>query len=60
MDEHGMQEGETEAGTVIGDSLTPKALVTSSKGTTWVSIIEAATAEGIKLTPVVIFTGASL
>jgi len=34
IDEHGMQEGETEAGTVIGDSLTPKALVTSSKGTT--------------------------
>jgi len=55
-----MQEGETEAGTVIGDSLIPRALVTSSEGTTWVSIIEAVTVEGVKLTPVVVFTGASL
>jgi Tc5 transposase DNA-binding domain/helix-turn-helix, Psq domain len=60
MDEHGMQELETYAGTVIGTILTKRALVTSSDATTWVSVIEAGTAEGKRLTPVVIFTGTSL
>jgi hypothetical protein len=60
MDEHGMQELNTISGTVIGNSLANRALVTSSSATTWVSIIEAGTAEGKRLTPVVIFTGASL
>jgi 4-hydroxybenzoate polyprenyltransferase len=34
MDGHGMQEVETRAGTVLGDSLTPRALLTSSDDTT--------------------------
>lgn len=60
MDEHGMQELETRAGTVIGSSLTRRAVVTASDDTTWVSVIECSTAEGKRLSPVVIFTGASL
>ena len=60
MDEHGMQELDTEAGKVIGTSLTSRAYVTSSDATAWVSIIEAGTAEGRRLSPVLIFTGASL
>jgi hypothetical protein len=60
MDEHGMQELETRAGTVIGTSLTKRALVQSSDATTWVSIIEAGTAEGRRLNPCIVFTGASL
>lgn len=60
MDEHGMQETETAAGSVIGDSLTSRALVQSGKTTTWASVLEAGTAVGIRLTPVVVLTGASL
>ena len=60
MDEYGMQELETRAGTVIGSSLSKRALVTSSDATIWVLIIEAGTATGKRLNPVVVFTGASL
>jgi 4-hydroxybenzoate polyprenyltransferase len=60
MDEHGMQELESLGGKVIGSSLTNKAYVTSSDATTWVSVIECGTPEGRRLTPVVVFTGASL
>ena len=60
MDEHGIQEIETNGGTVIGDSLTSKAFQITSNNTTWVSVIEAGTADGRRLTPVVIFTGTSL
>jgi 4-hydroxybenzoate polyprenyltransferase len=60
MDEHGMQELDSKGGKVKGTSLTSSAYVTSSDGTTWVSVIEAGTAEGRRLSPVVIFTGASL
>lgn len=60
MDEHGVQEGESKAGKVIGDSIASRAYVTSSDATTWVSIIECGTAEGRRLTPCVVFTGASL
>lgn len=61
VDEHGMQEAEsTEGGKVIGDSLTSRAYKQTSKATTWVSVIESVTAEGRRLTPVVVFTGASL
>ncbi|KAK4198013.1 hypothetical protein QBC40DRAFT_298770 [Triangularia verruculosa] len=45
MDEHGMQELETRAGTVIGSSLTRHAVVTASDDTIWASIIECGTAE---------------
>lgn len=60
IDEYGMQELEIRAGTVIGSSLTRRAIVTASDDTTWVSVIECGTAEGKRLSPVVIFTGASL
>jgi 4-hydroxybenzoate polyprenyltransferase len=60
MDEHGMQEVETRSGTVIGDSLTNRAVVTAPDSTNWVTVIEAITAEGRRLTPAIVFTGASL
>lgn len=60
MDEHGLQEGESGSGKVLGSSVTSRAYVTSSDATTWVSIIECGTAEGKRLTPCVVFTGASL
>ena len=60
MDEHGMQEVETTAGTVIGDSLTNRSLITSPDRAPWVSVIEAVTVEGRRLTPAIVFTGASL
>lgn len=46
MDKHGIQEGEAAPGIVIGDALTPRALVKSSDDTTWVSIMETVTADG--------------
>jgi len=56
-----MQEVEsTEGGKVIRDSLTTRAYKETSKATTWVSVIEAVTVGGWRLTPVVVFTGASL
>lgn len=60
IDEHSIQELETRAGTVIGSSLTRRAIVTASDDTTWVSVIECGTAEGRRLSPVIIFTGTSL
>lgn len=60
VDEHGMQEMETTAGTVIGSSLTRRAYTTSSDTTTWVTVIECGTAEGVRLSPTIVFTGASL
>jgi len=53
MDEHEIQEQETAAGKVIGDSLTARALVQSSDPTPWVTIIEAVTVKARRLTPVV-------
>ena len=56
-----MQEVESiEGGKVISDSLTLRAYKETSKATTWVSVIKAVTAVGVRLTPVVVFTGASL
>lgn len=60
MDEHGVQEGESAAGKVLGTSLSNRTYVTSSDATAWVTIIECGTAEGHRLTPCLIFTGASL
>jgi 4-hydroxybenzoate polyprenyltransferase len=60
MDEHGLQEGESQGGRVLGTSLTSRTYLTASDATTWVSIIECGTAEGRRLTPCIIFTGASL
>jgi hypothetical protein len=55
-----MQELESKAGKVIGSSLTNRAYFTSSDATIWVTVIECGIAEGVRLTPVVVFTGASL
>ena len=60
MDEHGMQELESDGGKVIGTDLTNRAYVTSSDDTTWVSVLECGTAEGRRLSPCIVFTGASL
>ncbi|KAL8402246.1 hypothetical protein RB596_008852 [Gaeumannomyces avenae] len=60
MDETGVQEGESRAGKVVGSALTKATEVKQSDCTTWATIIEAITAAGARLTPVVIFTGSSL
>ena len=60
MDEHGLQELESRDGKVLGSALTKKAYVTTTDATTWVSIIECGTAKGKRLTPCIVFTGASL
>jgi hypothetical protein len=60
MDEHGLQEGESATGRVIGSSLTKRTYVTGSDATNWVSIIECGTAQGHRLKPCIIFTGESL
>ncbi|KAL8284992.1 hypothetical protein RB600_009431 [Gaeumannomyces tritici] len=60
MDETGIQEGESRAGKVVGSALTKATEVKQSDCTTWVTILEAITAAGVRLTPVIIFTGLSL
>ncbi|KAL8311252.1 hypothetical protein RB597_002045 [Gaeumannomyces tritici] len=60
MDETGLQEGESRAGRVVGSALTKAAEVKESDCTTWVTILEAVTATGARLTPVVVFTGLTL
>jgi len=61
VDEHGMQELETtENCKLIGDSLTSRTYKETPKATAWVSVIETITADGQRLTPVIVFTGASL
>jgi 4-hydroxybenzoate polyprenyltransferase len=60
IDEHGIQESESRSRKVLGTSLTNRAYLTTSDVTTWVSIIEYGTTEGIRLTPLIIFTGTSL
>ena len=55
-----MQELESLARKVIGTSLTNRAYITSSNATIWVTVIECGIVEGRRLTPVVVFTGASL
>ncbi|RYP47539.1 hypothetical protein DL768_006416 [Monosporascus sp. mg162] len=60
MDEIGVQEGETKKGRVIGTVLTMRGPRKVSEATAWVTIIEAITANGRRLTPVVIFTGLNL
>jgi hypothetical protein len=61
MNKHGMQEQETAAGKVIGDSLTFRALVESSDPAPWATVIKTVTPEGRRLiTPVIVLTGTSL
>jgi hypothetical protein len=60
MDEHGMQEGESEAGKVLGTSLTSRATVMQSSATEWVSIIECVDLSGRRYKPAIIFKGENL
>ncbi|RYP80769.1 hypothetical protein DL770_006089 [Monosporascus sp. CRB-9-2] len=60
MDELGVQEGETKKGRVIGTVLAKRGPRKVPEATTWVTITEAITANGRRLTPVVIFTGFNL
>ncbi|CAM1503431.1 Fc.00g082070.m01.CDS01 [Cosmosporella sp. VM-42] len=60
LDETGIAEGAMKSGKVIGISLTRYSIVTESDSWTWVSILEAITANGRRLTPVVIFTSINL
>jgi hypothetical protein len=60
IDEHGLREGESRAGKVLGTSLTPRSYVTSSDATAWVTVIECGTAEGVRLPPCVILQGEDL
>ena len=60
MDEYSIQEVETTVGTVIGDFLTNCSLITFLDRISQVFVIEAVTVKGCKLTPAIIFTGASL
>ncbi|KAG7403314.1 hypothetical protein Forpe1208_v016670 [Fusarium oxysporum f. sp. rapae] len=57
MDEHGLQEGLTKSGMVLGDALTKRAIVTESDWRNWVSILESGNAEGRRLRPTVVFQG---
>ncbi|KAK2922485.1 hypothetical protein FoTM2_002924 [Fusarium oxysporum f. sp. vasinfectum] len=57
MDEHGLQEGLTKSGMVLGDALTKRATVTESDWRNWVSILESGNAEGRRLRPTVVFQG---
>ena len=60
VDEHGLRQGHTKAGVVVGSTLTKRVYVSKSDSTAWVTIIEAITALGRRLTLVVIFTGEKL
>jgi hypothetical protein len=60
MDENGVQEGESEQGKVLGTRLTKRAWKKKADATAWVTIAESITADGNRLTPLVIFTGQSL
>jgi len=55
-----MQEVKIIVGTIISDFFTNYSLITSPNRTFWVSIIEAVTVKGRRLTPAIVFTGASL
>lgn len=60
VNEHGLAEGETKHGKVIGTSLSSLSVVSKSDSSTWVSIIESASATGSYTKPTVIFTGENL
>jgi transposase-like protein len=57
MDEHGMQEGDSSSGKVLGTSLTSRATVMQSSATEWVSIIECVDLAGRRYKPAVVFKG---
>jgi 4-hydroxybenzoate polyprenyltransferase len=60
VDEAGVQLGETNGGIVAGTVLTPVSERIKSGNSTWSSIIEAASADGQRLKPCIIFTGENL
>jgi hypothetical protein len=53
MDENGVREGETVQGRVLRSSLTGRTYNAASDASAWVTIMEAITAQGRRLTPVV-------
>lgn len=60
MDEHGITEGATKAGKVVGTELTRRSMVSENDCREWVSIIEAVNARERRLKPCVVFTGNNL
>ncbi len=60
LDEHGITEGATRDGKVVGSSLTSRVYEAQSDATTWVTILEAIIASGKRLTPTIVFTGVNL
>lgn len=60
MDEHGMREGYTKSGKIIGTSLTHRAFTSESDIRNWVSVLESISAIGRRTTPTVVFGGNSL
>ncbi|RFN45154.1 hypothetical protein FIE12Z_10606 [Fusarium flagelliforme] len=60
MDEHGMREGYTKSGKMIGTSLTHRALTSECDNRNWVSVLESISAIGRRTTPTVVFGGNSL
>jgi 4-hydroxybenzoate polyprenyltransferase len=60
MDENGLQEGETSGSRVPGSSLTRRTFKKASDNTNWVTIAEYITPTGQRLTPLIIFQGATL
>jgi len=57
MDETGLQEGESFKGKVLGHVHVRRTENDSLEASCWVSIIESITADGERLTPIVIFQG---
>ncbi|KJZ70572.1 hypothetical protein HIM_10040 [Hirsutella minnesotensis 3608] len=60
IDETGIAEGETQAGKVVGSSLTKHSTKTTGSSREWASILECVSATGRRLTPVVVLTGTNL
>lgn len=60
MDETGLQQGRVNPSKVAGDALKKRTELKTSEDTTWASIIEAITADGHRLKPLVIFTGETI
>jgi 4-hydroxybenzoate polyprenyltransferase len=57
MDEHGLYEGLTKSGKVIGDSITRRSIITESDNRNWVSTLESGNAQGRRLRLTVAFGG---
>jgi hypothetical protein len=60
MDEHCITEGSMREHSVVGSTLTRRSTVKSSSARDWVSILQCCTATGKRLSPLILFKGASL